>query len=135
MSKHSNPSDEVPLLRHSRRRAGFRIARPVSDLVQPSSSNSSLFVTVHEERRGSLKAHSRLLSPTLDPSTRASTPTAQSNTPETAVEHTFNDNVDSHAQAEPTPQVEDHGAKRKRKRRTNNVVCSSSKFLCAMFYN
>jgi hypothetical protein len=132
MPKRPNPSNEVPLPRRSRRPAGFRLARPTSDLAQPS--NSSLFITVHEERRGGLKAHPRLLSSTPDPSTRASTPTKQSDNPET-VEHTYDDNADSLAQDEPTPQVEDCGAKPKRKRHTKNAVCSSSKPLCAMYSN
>lgn len=140
MSKRSNPFNDArfnrfntssnglraPSPKRSRRLAGFRLARSVDDLVQPSSSpSSSLFVTVHEERRGSLKAHPRLLSSTPDPSTRAPTPAPQSITSETAVDHTYDDNVDSFAQ------VEDHGAKPKRKRHTKNAVRSSSESLCA----
>jgi hypothetical protein len=140
MTKRSNPSNEVrfnrfnpssnevqaPPPKRSRRLAGFHLARPVHDIVQPSSSpSSSLFVTVHEERRGSLKAHSQLLSSTPDPSTRASTPAPQSIALETAVEHTYDDNADSFAQ------VEDNGTKTKRKRHTKNAVRSSSESLCA----
>jgi hypothetical protein len=141
MTKRSNPSNEVrfnrfntpstsnevrpPPPKRSRRLAGFRLARP-AQLVQPSPSpSSSLFVTVHEERRGSLKANSRLLSSTPDPSTRPSTPAPQSITPETVVEHTYDDNADSFAQ------IEDHGAKPKRKRHTKNAVRGSSESLCA----
>jgi hypothetical protein len=100
MSKCSIPSDEVPALRRSRRRAGFHLAWPVSPV--PASSlaqpyNSSWFVTVYEERHGSLKAHSRLLSSTPDPLMRALMPAAQSNIPKTTVEHTYDNYTDSRA--------------------------------------
>jgi hypothetical protein len=46
-------------------------------------------------------------------------PTVQSNTPETVVEHTYDSNADW---VESTPQVDDQGAKLKRKRNTKNKV-------------
>lgn len=131
MTKRSNPSKEGPLPKRSLRRTGFHVARPASGIEQPpTSSNSSLFVTVHKERRGCLKAQSRLLSSTPYPPTRASTPTVQSNPPETAVEHTYDSDSDW---VESTPQVEDQGAKPKRKRNTKNKVYISSESLCATY--
>jgi hypothetical protein len=88
MSKRSNTSNEAPPPKCAQK-PGFRFARPVSDVPQPSSlSSSAWFVTLQKERCGSLKALSRVLSSTLKPLTTASAP-MRSPIPQTPIPQTW----------------------------------------------
>lgn len=74
MSKRTNPSNDAPQAKRSRKLAGFRLARQFLPTSETSGSNSSssktsLFITVNQpdERRGALRAQTRLLSGTPEP--------------------------------------------------------------------
>ena len=116
MSKRVNHSNDKP---PGKRQRGFRLARSNPELS--NSPNTSLFVTVnpHEEKKGTLKAHNRLLS-SIEPSAPSLSPAAES-----GFEPRDDDILDSSGpmevmEATPPPDIP---SKPKRKRYTANVVC------------
>lgn len=117
MSKRPSSSNERPLAKRSRRQAGFRLARPAPVSLEPSSSsNTSLFVTVSDEQRGTLQAQNRIISSVPDPP--VSTPDIS--TP------SFSE-YDTSLPPEADTEIQD---KTKRKRNTTNAVSYTSQFLC-----
>jgi hypothetical protein len=125
MTKRSSSPNAAPPPKRSRKPAGFRVARPPPTDSQ-QSSNSSLFITVcqPDERRVTLKAQTRVLASTPDPST------ISTNNPEPEVEQ-WNDSLNSGADAVPTTEPE--LVKPKRQRKTRNTVRIFSNILCLLY--
>ena len=120
MTKRTNSSKEIPPAKRSRRRAGFRLARPVPDSSQPSgtqaSTSTSLFVTVRQpdEQRGLLEAQNRVL-----------TSTQESHAEPSIEPHTDFQDESIRIQNEP---IQEDTVNPKRKRNTTNAVCCPPNF-------
>jgi len=131
MSKRPNPSNNAPLIKRSCKLAGFWLAwqfPPTSETSGSSSSSSktSLFITVNQpdERHGTLRAQTCLLSGTSEPLAQTST---SPETPESYAQTSSNLQHDAGAEAGYTksqPEVEgpEQNTKPKRKRYTKNLV-------------
>jgi hypothetical protein len=80
MSKRTNSLTEIPPPKRSRRPAGFRVARPAPVSLQPSTSSTSLFVTVNQpdNQRGIFEAQSRVLTSTTSTQGSSTSPSQKS---------------------------------------------------------
>jgi len=140
MSKRPDPPNDGLLVKRLRRSAGFRFAQanPAVSMSSPSS-NSVFFVTVNQDDRcGTLKANTQVLSHTRDPSPPTSAPTPQSCTPGAVPEPEIHSSVDSvgvKIETTPTPQANDVPLKPRRKRYTTNAVCYALKWQCLIHSN
>jgi hypothetical protein len=121
MSKRPGSTTEANPSKRARKPAGFRAARSISTL-QTNTSNSSLFVTVTQpnERRGILKARTRIFHNSPEPPASSSTPDTHSNAPKPAVDTQYDDISDPLPESPSVVEVPDPNPKRKR--HTKNAV-------------
>lgn len=121
MSKRPGSATEANPPKRTRNPAGFRAARSTSAL-QANPSNSTLFVTVSQpnERRGILKAQTRIFHNSPEPPASSSTLATPSNAPEPAVDTQLDDILDPSPESPSVVDVPDPNPKRKRN--TKNAV-------------
>ena len=125
MTKRPISPNAAPPPKRSRKPAGFRLARrPPTNSQTPSSTNTSLFVTVSQpdEQRVTLEASNRVIS------------SAQSQPSISAEAEQWNDSTGiSGADSEIGPPPEQEPMKPKRKRKTKNAVCNFYKIACFVY--
>jgi hypothetical protein len=128
MTKRPNSPNAAPPPKRSRKPAGFRVAqRPPTDSLTPSSTNSSLFITLSQpdKRRVTLEANTQVIS---SASTQPQSPSISLD-----VEQRNDSTCDSSAEIGPLPEQEP--VKPKRKRKTKNTVCNFYDISCLLYSN